>query len=66
MPGQAATGLTVKHTGLALPDPTHTTQGNGTTSCVVTGHLVAALQGRVEFRSGENAQLLRDGRVDIR
>ena len=39
--------FTVKHSGLKIPNPTMTTQGNFKSSCVVTGHLVAALRGHV-------------------
>ena len=66
MPDWTITGLPVKHAGLAIPDPAHMAKGNWTASCVVTGHLVAALRGRVEFRSGDHTQLLTDDRKEIR
>ena len=47
---QGVTCLPVKQTGLALPDPTRMAPENFTSSCVITGHLVAALRGQVEFR----------------
>ena len=39
----AITDLTVKQSGIALPDPTQTAGANWTASCVITGNLVAAL-----------------------
>ena len=44
---QVTTRLSVKQAGLALPDPTQTAPENWTASCVITGHLVAALRGQV-------------------
>ena len=55
----------IKRAGIALPDPTQTAQGNWKNMCVVTGHLVEALQACVEFRPGYNLQLLWDSRSDI-
>ena len=49
VPEQGVTRLPVKHAGLALPDPSQTAPENWTASCVITGHLVAALRGQVEF-----------------
>ena len=34
-------------------------------SCVITGNLVAALGGTVEFRSGDHALFMREDREDI-
>ena len=34
-------------------------------SCVITGHLVAALRGTAEFRSGDRALLMEEGREEI-
>ena len=48
-PGKVVTRLPVKQAGLALPDPTKTATGDGTSSCVITGYLVAALRGQEEF-----------------
>ena len=48
---QGVTRLPVKQAGLALPDPYHTAPENWMASCVITGHLVAALKGQVEFRT---------------
>ena len=55
----------VNNTWLAIPDLTLITHGNWTASCVVTGHLIMVLQGRVEFCSGDHAQLLNSGRAEI-
>ena len=49
MPGQTITVFLVKQARLDIPDPTLTGQGGFTASCVVTGHLLADLRGRVEF-----------------
>ena len=66
IPGRAITGLTVKQSGIALSDPTWTVGGNWTASCVIPGHLVAALHGTAEFRSGNHAPLMGEGRENIR
>ena len=50
-PEQWVTRLTVKQAGLDLPDPTLKAPENWTESCVIIGHLVAALRGQVEFRT---------------
>ena len=47
VPEREITRLPVKQAGLALPDPTQTAPDNWTSSCVITGHLVAALRGQV-------------------
>ena len=41
--GGAATVLTVTQYGIALTNRTQTTRSNWTASCVITGHLFAAL-----------------------
>ena len=51
---------------MAIPDLTQKAKFNWTASCVVTGHLVAALWVCVEFRSRDHAQLLTNGRKEIR
>ena len=66
IPGRSIAGFMVKRSDIAIPDPTLTSQGNWMLSCVVSGQLVADLQGRVKFRSGDHGQLLRYGRADIR
>ena len=65
MPDRKITGFPFKHAGLPIPYPTHTSKGNCTTSCVVTLHLIVALWGHAEFRSGYHTQILTDGRKDI-
>ena len=65
MPNWKITGFTVKHVGLAIMDPTLTAQGNWTTLCMVTGHLVMDLHIRFEFWSGDHMQLLTDVRMGI-
>ena len=45
---------TVKHAGLAILDPTLTAQENWTAQCIVTGNLIAYLQGSVKFCSGHH------------
>ena len=60
----ASSKLRTHHTGPHTD--TQTSQGKWTASCVLTGHLVAALQCHVNFRSGEQAQLFWDGFTEIR
>ena len=59
------TGMTVKQDKIALPEPTHTAGSNCTAPCVITGNLVATLCGTAEFRSGDHAILMGEGRDDI-
>ena len=65
IPGRAIISLPVKHAGIALPDQTRTVGENWTASCMITGHLVAALWGTAKFRSGDHALLVGEGRGDI-
>ena len=58
IPRRAITGLPFKKSGVALPDPTHTTGENWMASCIITGHLAAELHKTDEFRSGDHALLL--------
>ena len=51
VPERGVTRLPIKQAGLALPDPSQTAPENWTASCVITGHLVAAIRGQVEFRT---------------
>ena len=53
----------MKQVGLALPDPIQTSPENWTTLCVITGHLVAALRGQVEFWTADHSACLREGRT---
>ena len=63
--GKEVTGFPVNHAEIALIDPTQTTGDNWTASCVITGHLVAALHGAVDFKSGGHALLMGKGRNEI-
>ena len=49
LPTRENTCLLVKQAGLDLPDPVKTAPENWTASCVIIGHLVAALRGQVVF-----------------
>ena len=62
----AITGLPFNQAGIALPNPTQTAEANWTASCVITGHLVAALRGTDEFRSGYHALLMEEVMEEIR
>ena len=62
IPGSAITGLPIKQAVIALPNPTRTVGANWTASCMITGHLVAALRGTAEFRSDNHAFLMEEGR----
>ena len=46
---------------MALPEPSQTDLENWTASCVVTGHLVAALRGQVELRTADQLACLQEG-----
>ena len=61
---RAITGLPVKQARFSLPDPNQTVRENCTASCLITGHLVAALQGTEEFRSGNNSLLVKEEREE--
>ena len=61
VPEIGVTRLPVKQDRLDLPDPSHTAPENWTASCVITGHLVAALRGQVEFRTADHLSCLREG-----
>ena len=54
-----------KHVGLEIPYLTLMENLNWTTSHVVPVHLVEALQGRGDLRSGYHVQLLTNGRAEI-
>ena len=51
----------MKQAGRALSDLTKTAAENWTRSCVITGHLVAALRGQKEFRVAYHSTCLREG-----
>ena len=54
-PGRGVTCLLVKQAGLDLLDPMKTAPENWTASCVITGHLVAALRSQEEFRTVDHS-----------
>ena len=58
VPERGVTRLPVKQAGLALLNPSQTAPENWTASCVITGHLVAALRGQVEFRTADHSACL--------
>ena len=60
-PKIGVTRMPVKQAGLDLPDPTQTAPENWTASCVIIGHLVAALRGLVEFRTADHSACLWEG-----
>ena len=65
IPRSEITGMTVKQAGIDLHSPNQTVSTNWTASCVITGHFVAALGRTAEFRSRDNALLIRKGRKEI-
>ena len=65
IPGRTITGLPVKQAGISLPDPTWNVGENWTASYVIMGHLVTALRSTAEFRLGNHALLMGEGRDDI-
>ena len=65
-PGRSITRLPLKQAGLALPEPTRTAPDKSLSSCVITGHLVLALRGKVTFRTAHHAACLGDGRAAVR
>ena len=66
VPERGVNGLPVKQAGLTLPDQSQTTPENWTASCVITGHLVTALRGQVEFRTVDHSACLQEGRTTVR
>ena len=66
VPERGVTRLPGKQAGLALPDPSQTAPENWTASCVIKGHLVAALRVQVEFRTADHSACLREGRTAVR
>ena len=55
---RVVTGFPVKQAGIGLPNPTQTVGSNWTSSCVITGNLVAALHRTADFRLGVHALLM--------
>ena len=66
-PDIGVTCLPMKQAVLSLPDLTKTTTPeNWTASFVITGHLIAALRGQVEFRTADHLACLREGYIAVR
>ena len=64
-PERGVTRLPVKQAELALPDPTLTAPQNWMASCVITGHLVAALRAQVDFRTADHLACLQEVRTAV-
>ena len=54
-PGRGVTLLPVKQGVLSLHDTTKTASENWTASCVITGHLVAALRVQEELQTADHS-----------
>ena len=65
VPKRGVTRLPVKQDRLDLPDPSQTSPENWTASCVIIGHSVAELRGKVEFRTEDHSTCLREGRTVV-
>ena len=65
VPERGVTRLPIKQAGLSLPGPSQTAPENWTASCVITGHLVAALRFQVEFRTADHSACLWEGRTAV-
>ena len=57
-PERGVTHLSVKQAGFSLPELTQTAPENWTAYYIITGHLVAALRGQVEFRTADHLTCL--------
>ena len=66
VPERGATRLPVKQAGLAIPEPSQTATENWMASCVITGNLVAALRGQVDFRTADQSACLQEGLTAVR
>ena len=64
-PWREVTHLPVKQAGLALPDLKKTDPENCTESCVITGHLVAAIRGQADFRTADHLACLQEVRTAV-
>ena len=64
--GRGFTLLPVKHVGLALAYPTQTAHENCTESSYITGHLIAPLRGKEEFRTEDHSAYLQKGIEEVR
>ena len=66
LPTRDNTCLPVKQAGMAIPDPVKTAPEIWTASCVITGHLVAALRGQAAFQTADHTTCLRGGWLAVR
>ena len=55
----------MKQAGLDLPNQVQTAPENWTVSCVITGHLVAALRVQVVLRTADHSACLQVGRIAV-
>ena len=60
------TRLPVNFAALAILNPVKTDPENWTASCVITGHLVAAVRDQDIFRTADHTACLRGGRLAVR
>ena len=62
---RGVTRLSVKQARLELPDPTLTAPEKWTASCVITGHIVTALRGQLEFWTADHSACLQEGWTEV-
>ena len=58
VPSQGITFLPIKQAGMKVPNPTLSTRENWTAYFFVTGHLVAALHRRTDFKTRYYSMIL--------
>ena len=63
--GRAITSLPVKQGRIALPEPTQTDGANWMAPYVITRQLAVALRETADFRLGDHALMMREGREEI-
>ena len=61
VPMQGITCLPVKQAGMEISNPDLSAWENWLSSCSITGHLVAAIRGWTEFKTGYHSMLLQEG-----
>ena len=66
LPTRENTRQPVKQARLAIPDPVKTDPQNWTASCVITGHLFAALRGQTTFRTADHTACIKRVRLAVR
>ena len=64
MPVQEVIQIPVMHTGLELPYTNLSALDNWTSSCIVSGNLVADLRGLTDFQPGNYSMILKDRRAE--